>query len=77
MATYFRPLPAILICALLLGCGIHPSSVRESAHRHLGPVSLHDALLTLGGKAFLVNVDYVYRRVGYQVSSSCTGNQHL
>ncbi len=37
-------------------------------HRHLGPISLREALLTLGGKAFLVNVDYVYRKVGYQVS---------
>ena len=45
-------------------------------HRHLGPVSLRDALLTLGGKAFLVNVDYVYRRVGYQVSPAYTGNRH-
>jgi type IV pili sensor histidine kinase/response regulator len=45
-------------------------------HRHLGPASLRDALLTLGGKAFLVNVDYVYRRVGYQVSPAYTGNRH-
>ena len=37
-------------------------------HRHLGPISLREALLTLGGKAFLVNVDYVYRKVGYHVS---------
>ena len=42
-------------------------------HRHLGPVSLRDALLTLGGKAFLVNVDYVYRKVGYQVSPVYAG----
>ncbi len=37
-------------------------------HRHLGPISLREALLTLGGKAFLVNVDYVYRKIGYHVS---------
>jgi len=30
MATRFRPLVAFLICALLLGCGTHPSSVREA-----------------------------------------------
>ena len=29
MATYFRPLPAILICALLLGCGTPSGGVRE------------------------------------------------
>ncbi len=29
-------------------------------HRHLGPISLREALLTLGGKAFNVNVDYVH-----------------
>jgi type IV pili sensor histidine kinase/response regulator len=45
-------------------------------HRHLGPVSLRDALLTLGGKAFMVNVDYVYRKVGYQVSPAYAGNSH-
>lgn len=38
-------------------------------HRHLGPITLRDALATLGGKAFNVNVDYVYRKIGYQVSS--------
>jgi len=37
-------------------------------HRHLGPITLREALLTLGGKAFTVNVDYVYRKIGYQVS---------
>jgi len=176
MATRFRPLAVFLICALLLGCGTHPASVRETTqtaaaqppakasaepavypegklpepmqtartgrysyvdvgplpvqtdpllavidvhvppdmatveeaahyllrrsgftllpadpgdypvacllsqplpdiHRHLGPVSLRDALLTLGGKAFLVNVDYVYRKVGYQVSPAYAGRQ--
>ena len=46
-------------------------------HRRLGPISLREALLTLGGKAFLVNVDYVYRKVGYQVSPAYTGSQRL
>ena len=177
MATRFLPLVAFLICALLLGCGIHPASVRLTTptaaaqppvqasaepavypagklpeptqtvrtgrysyvdvgpqpdqmdpllavidvhlpkgvetvkeavnhllrrsgftllpadpgdypvacllsqplpdiHRHLGPVSLRDALLTLGGKAFIVNVDYVYRKVGYQVSPAYAGRPH-
>ncbi len=40
----------------------------SAVHRHLGPVSLREALLTLGGKAFQVNVDYVYRKVSYRVS---------
>lgn len=44
-------------------------------HRHLGPVTLREALLTLGGKAFLVNVDYVYRKVGYHVSPAYAGGQ--
>ncbi|MFM8330829.1 MAG: integrating conjugative element protein pill, pfgi-1 [Candidatus Methylumidiphilus sp.] len=44
-------------------------------HRHLGPVSLREALLTLGGKAFQVNVDYVYRKVSYQVSPDYAGGQ--
>lgn len=44
-------------------------------HRHLGPISLREALLTLGGKAFNVNVDYVYRKVGYRVSPAYAGGQ--
>jgi len=44
-------------------------------HRHLGPISLREALLTLGGKAFLVNVDYVYRKIGYHVSPAYAGGQ--
>ena len=44
-------------------------------HRHLGPISLREALLTLGGKAFLVNVDYVYRKIGYHVSPAYAEGQ--
>jgi len=44
-------------------------------HRHLGPITLREALLTLGGKAFAVNVDYVYRKVGYQVSPAYFAGQ--
>jgi len=30
MATTLRPLAAFLICALLLGCGIHQAGVRDT-----------------------------------------------
>ena len=46
-------------------------------HRHLGPISLREALLTLGGKAFLVNVDYVYRKIGYHVSPAYAEGRRL
>jgi conjugative transfer region protein (TIGR03748 family) len=36
-------------------------------HRHLGPMTLRDALLTLGGRAFQLVVDEVYREVGYRI----------
>lgn len=42
-------------------------------HRHLGPMTLRDALLTLGGRAFRVVVDEVYREVGFQLSPTFVG----
>lgn len=35
-------------------------------HRHLGPMTLRDALLALGGKAYRLAIDDAYREVGYQ-----------
>jgi conjugative transfer region protein (TIGR03748 family) len=36
-------------------------------HRHLGPMTLREALLALGGQAYALVVDEVYREIGYQV----------
>ncbi|MGZ8246170.1 PFGI-1 class ICE element type IV pilus protein PilL2 [Methylomagnum sp.] len=36
-------------------------------HRHLGPMTLREALLALGGTAYELVVDPVYREVGYRV----------
>jgi type IV pili sensor histidine kinase/response regulator len=38
-------------------------------HRHLGPMTLREALLALGGRAFVLAVDETYREVGYQASA--------
>ena len=38
-------------------------------------ISWQHAFAPLGCKAFLVNVDYVYRKVGYQVSPVYAGRQ--
>lgn len=37
-----------------------------SVHRHLGPMTLRDALLALGGRAYELAVDDTYREVGYR-----------
>lgn len=37
-------------------------------HRHPGPMTLREALLALGGQAFDLVVDEVYREVGYRVA---------
>lgn len=39
-----------------------------AVHQELGPVSLLDALSVLGGRAWQVNVDHVYRLVWFKVS---------
>lgn len=36
-------------------------------HRHLGPMTLREALLALGGQAYALVVDEVYREVGFKV----------
>ena len=44
-----------------------------SVHRHLGPMTLRDALLALGGRAYELVVDDVYREVGYRVAATQAG----
>lgn len=39
-----------------------------AVHREIGPVTLLDALAILGGRAWQVNVDHVYRLVWFSVS---------
>jgi conjugative transfer region protein (TIGR03748 family) len=36
-------------------------------HRHLGPMTLREALLALGGKAYALVVDEVYREIGFKI----------
>jgi conjugative transfer region protein (TIGR03748 family) len=38
-----------------------------SVHRHLGPMTLREALLALAGQAYALVVDEVYREIGYRV----------
>jgi conjugative transfer region protein (TIGR03748 family) len=38
-------------------------------HRHLGPMTLQDALLVLAGKAYRLAIDPAYREVGYQAQA--------
>ncbi len=44
-----------------------------SVHRHLGPMTLREALLALGGRAYELVVDDVYREVGYRVAATQSG----
>jgi type IV pili sensor histidine kinase/response regulator len=43
-------------------------------HRRLGPMTLREALLALGGQAFELVIDEVYREVGYRVIATRNGN---
>ncbi|MCF6256143.1 MAG: hypothetical protein L3K25_07555 [Gammaproteobacteria bacterium] len=36
-------------------------------HRHLGPITLHDALITLAGPAWYLSVDPVNRLISYEL----------
>jgi conjugative transfer region protein (TIGR03748 family) len=38
-----------------------------TVHRHLGPMTLREALLALAGQAYALVVDEVYREIGYRV----------
>jgi conjugative transfer region protein (TIGR03748 family) len=42
-------------------------------HRHLGPMTLREALLALGGQAYALVVDEVYREVGFKVVPASAG----